>query len=207
MGRPLAYLANADADVPIYDLSDPTAPVLLERVETPPREHGSCRRPRPLRRGRPPLPQRRDRRLLRHGPRRRRLDRGRQPARPAAYNHANWVGEIAGRKVSVMGDEGYGAHLQVVDVDPASKEFMTVIGEYQTRPEAGIHNIMLFGTRAYVDLLPRRHAHHRPCRSDKPAARRLLPHVGRGDRLSPGRSKAPSVSTWIRRPASSTWPT
>jgi hypothetical protein len=149
MGRPLAYLANAEADVPIYDLSDPTAPVLLERVETPPRGMGRV--------GVHDLYAEEDRLYLNgEGAGFYVMDRegadwtvgGNLPT--GGYNHANWVGEIAGRKISVMGDEGYGAHLQVVDVDPASKEFMTVIGEYQTRPEAGIHNIMLFGTRAYV---------------------------------------------------------
>jgi hypothetical protein len=150
-GRPLAYLANANMNVPIYDLGDPAAPVLLESVVTPTiGEKAQV--------GVHDLYAEEDRLYLngqfdgfyvmdREGDE---WTVGGSLQETGGYNHASWVGEIAGRKVAVMGDEGYGAHLQVVDVDPASKAFMTVIGEYQTRPETGIHNIMLFGTRAYV---------------------------------------------------------
>ena len=43
------------------------------------------------------------------------------------YSHANWVARIAGRTVAVHGDEGLGAHLRVVDVDPTSDTFMAPI--------------------------------------------------------------------------------
>lgn len=65
--------------------------------------------------------------------------RGRLPQ--SGYSHASWVGEVDGRPIAITGDEGYNAHMQVVDVDPASADFMTEIGRYQTRPEVSIHNI------------------------------------------------------------------
>lgn len=72
-----------------------------------------------------------------------------EPAR-VTYSHSNWVTEVAGRKVSLHGDEGYDAKFKVVDVDPDSSEFMTEIGRYQTRPQVSAHNVMAFGDRGYA---------------------------------------------------------
>lgn len=65
-------------------------------------------------------------------------------------SHSNWVTQVGGRTVSVHGDEGYNAHVRIVDVDPASAEFATMLGSYQTRPEVSAHNILAHGERAYV---------------------------------------------------------
>jgi hypothetical protein len=65
-------------------------------------------------------------------------------------NHSNWVTTVGGRKIAVVGDEDFTAHMRIVDVDPASPEYMTKIGELSLRPEVSIHNIMAFGDRAYV---------------------------------------------------------
>lgn len=144
-GKPLAYLATYGKDVPIYDLSDPTAPRLIRRVTLSPDAQIHD------------LYAERNRLYVNAttagfvvmqrqsgGPweRRGQMD--------ASYSHASWVGEIAGRRVAIHGDEGLGAHLRVVDVDPASDDFMQEIGSYETRPEVSIHNMMLVGSRAYV---------------------------------------------------------
>jgi hypothetical protein len=60
-------------------------------------------------------------------------------------------GPYAGaRSLLKHGEESYGAHLHVVDVDPASPAFMQPFAEWQTRPWISIHNIMVFGTKAYM---------------------------------------------------------
>lgn len=65
-------------------------------------------------------------------------------------SHSNWVTHVGDRAVSVHGDEGYNAHVRVVDVDPASAEFTTTLGSYQTRPEVSAHNILAHEGRAYL---------------------------------------------------------
>src|SRR6185369_178864 len=47
------------------------------------------------------------------------------------------------------GEEAYGAHLFVVDVDPVSQLFVQPIASWKTRDFISIHNIMAFGTKAY----------------------------------------------------------
>jgi hypothetical protein len=150
-GHPLAYLANYEADTPIFDLSDPANPALVERVPNPPPTGGEgaaiavhdlfAEPDRLYLNGTTEgfvVMDRADNGWV---------EGGRMPS--DGYSHANWVGEVAGRRIAIHGDEGFNAHLRVVDVDPASKEFMTTIGEYQTRPEVSIHNMMLFGERVY----------------------------------------------------------
>jgi hypothetical protein len=68
-------------------------------------------------------------------------------------SHSNWVTTIDGCKVAVHGDENFGAHMRLIGVDPSpacSDQLMHELGEWQTRPEVSIHNIMAFGTTAYV---------------------------------------------------------
>lgn len=67
-----------------------------------------------------------------------------------AYSHSNWVTKIDGRRISVHGDEGLGAHFKVVDVEPESTTFLQELGSYQTRPEVSAHNVMAFGDKAYA---------------------------------------------------------
>jgi hypothetical protein len=153
-GRPLAYLATLGPDVPIYDLSNPAQPVLVERVPTP--ESMNQEAPVAVH----DLYAEEDRLYLNgtfdgfYV-----MDRQTGPGpdwtvgghfQTQGYSHASWVGEIDGRRVAIQGDEGYGAHLQVIDIDPQSPDFMTEIGAYQTRENVSIHNIMLLGSRAYV---------------------------------------------------------
>lgn len=66
------------------------------------------------------------------------------------YSHSNWVTVAGGRKISVHGGEGYGEHVKIVDVDEQSPTFLEVIGEYRTRDQVSVHNILAIGDRAYV---------------------------------------------------------
>lgn len=67
-----------------------------------------------------------------------------------SYSHVNWVTEVGGRKITISGDEGYDAHFKIIDVDPASNEFMQEIGRYQTRPQVSAHNVIAVGNKAYA---------------------------------------------------------
>lgn len=60
-------------------------------------------------------------------------------------NHSVWVTTAGGRTIAVMGDEDWGAHVRVVDVDT-----FELVGAFQLRPEVSVHNIMAAGERAYV---------------------------------------------------------
>jgi len=72
------------------------------------------------------------------------------------YSHASWAGTIAGRKLVLAGDEGMtrsssgGAHLSILEGDPASANFMKEIAIYQTRPETGIHYWEVHGDKLYI---------------------------------------------------------
>jgi len=65
-------------------------------------------------------------------------------------SHSNWVTTVGPRKIAVHGDEQWGAHVHIVDVTEGTSAFATGIGEWQTRPEVSVHNIMAFGSRAYM---------------------------------------------------------
>lgn len=65
-------------------------------------------------------------------------------------NHSNWVTTVGQQKIVVVGDEDFGAHMRILDADPTSNGYMTMIGELQLRPEVSIHNIMAFEDKAFV---------------------------------------------------------
>lgn len=65
-------------------------------------------------------------------------------------SHSVWVTEVGGRRVAVHGDEDFGAHVRIVDVDEGSGVFLSEIGSYQTRPEVSVHNILAVGALAFV---------------------------------------------------------
>jgi len=74
-----------------------------------------------------------------------------QYQKPDLYAHQNWVTTNSqGRTVAVYGDEGFGSHLEIVDVDPVSTDFMKMIGELTLRDQVSIHDIMVFGDTVYV---------------------------------------------------------
>jgi hypothetical protein len=60
-------------------------------------------------------------------------------------SHSSWVTDAGGRRVAIHGDEDFGAHVRIVDVDPASVDFLNVLGSYQTRREVSVHNVMAVG--------------------------------------------------------------
>jgi hypothetical protein len=72
------------------------------------------------------------------------------------YSHASWAGTIAGRKLVLAGDEGMtrtsggGAHLSIIEGDPASQNFMKELATYQTRPEVGIHYWEVHDDKLYI---------------------------------------------------------
>lgn len=69
---------------------------------------------------------------------------------PRRTSHSAWVSWVNGRKVAVHGDEGFGAHVRIVDVNPESVAFLNVLGEYKGRPYVSVHNIMAVDNLALV---------------------------------------------------------
>jgi hypothetical protein len=63
-------------------------------------------------------------------------------------SHANAVGTINGRTIAFEGGENYGAHLRVLDVTEPNAPVK--IGEFQLREQTSIHNMVLVGTRLYT---------------------------------------------------------
>jgi hypothetical protein len=68
---------------------------------------------------------------------------------PTGTSHSNWTTTINGRHLALHGEEDYGAHLDVLDLDAASPTHLQSIGTYKTRDWISIHNIMAFGSKAY----------------------------------------------------------
>lgn len=65
-------------------------------------------------------------------------------------SHSSWVLQAGARKIALHGDEQYGAHLNLVDVDEASPTFARSIASWMTRPEVSIHNVMAMGHFAVI---------------------------------------------------------
>ena len=145
-GRQLLYLATYGQDVPVFDVTDPTAPLPLGRALGPVgmRVHDLFAD---------------DGMIYANGSEHgfvvldARSSIGQATvlgSTDAKFSHASWVGVLGGRRVALHGDEGHGAHLRVLDVDPASPTFLADIGSWQTREEVSIHNLMLVGDTAYI---------------------------------------------------------
>ncbi len=70
-----------------------------------------------------------------------------------AASHGSWLvagAAVGGGKVLVHGDEGWGAHLRMIDVDPASPTFMIPLGSFRIRDQVSVHNITCAGARCAV---------------------------------------------------------
>jgi len=65
-------------------------------------------------------------------------------------SHSAWVTRIGDRSIAVHGDEQWNAHVHIVDVTEGTAAFGNAIGEWQTRPEVSVHNIMAFGDLAIM---------------------------------------------------------
>ncbi|MEJ7599718.1 MAG: hypothetical protein WKG01_17560 [Kofleriaceae bacterium] len=145
-GTTLAYFGNYNATTPVYDVTDPAQPARLGRYTSP----GSFVHDLSVANGvaylnswdaglevvdfnAPATPQ-----LL-----------GTWDDTPTNTSHSNWTATINGRKIAVHGEESYGAHIDVVDIDPMSPNFMKPFASYKTRDHVSVHNIMVFGTKAY----------------------------------------------------------
>jgi len=69
---------------------------------------------------------------------------------PTKTSHSSWTTTIDGRHIALHGEEEYGAHLDLVDVDPSKPAtFMKPFATYKTRDHVSIHNVMAFGAKAY----------------------------------------------------------
>lgn len=68
---------------------------------------------------------------------------------PTGSSHSSWTTVAGGRPIALSGDEGWGAHLDVVDNDRNSPTYMQSIAKYKTRDWVSIHNVMAFGNKAY----------------------------------------------------------
>ncbi|HEY4056417.1 MAG TPA: hypothetical protein VGM39_07400, partial [Kofleriaceae bacterium] len=70
------------------------------------------------------------------------------------YSHNTYEGVVNGKRIAIHGDEGMtpmgGAYMRILDAEDGSPTFMQVIGTFQTRPEVGIHNMVIKDNRAYV---------------------------------------------------------
>ncbi len=75
---------------------------------------------------------------------------GKWPQTPTRTSHSSWAFTSGGKKLALHGEEAYGAHLDIVDVQPGSPTFMTSIGTFKTRDWVSIHNVMVVGGRAYM---------------------------------------------------------
>jgi hypothetical protein len=148
-GRTYAYFGNYSGDTPMYDVTDPTVPQFLGRYFAGSAEglvhdlyvEDAMAYLNAWDAGfqivdftAPDAP----------------VLVGAWTATPTRTSHSSWVTTIAGKRVAVHGDEGSGARLSVVDVEPGSATFMTELGGYQSREFTSIHNVMAFGSRAYV---------------------------------------------------------
>lgn len=145
-GKTYAYFGNYNAKCTVYDVTDPTHPAKLGSFSTP----GYLVHDLSIENGiaylnawdagfyavdftTPTQPA-----LV-----------GRWPMTPTRTSHSSWPMHVGNRHIALHGEEEYGAHLDVVDVDPASSTFMKSIGTYKTRDVVSIHNVMAVGTKAY----------------------------------------------------------
>ena len=141
-----AYFGNYDSTTPIYDVTDPAHPTKLGTFHT----EGSLVHDLSLENGiaylnawdggfyvvdytNPSMP----------------VQVGRWVTTTAFSSHSSWPMRVGNRHIALHGDENYNAHLDVIDVDPASTTFMQPIGSYKTRDWISIHNLMAFGNKAY----------------------------------------------------------
>lgn len=65
-------------------------------------------------------------------------------------SHSSWVFDTGGKAIALHGDEQFGAHLRLVDVTENTPGFTQQVGEWQTRPEVSIHNVMALGTLGVI---------------------------------------------------------
>ncbi len=146
-GKTYAYFGNYDGSCPVFDVSNPAAPLRQGRYRT----QGSMVHDLSVANGiayldaweagflvvdftDPAIP----------------VLKGKWAPTTAETSHSNWTTTVGTRQIALHGDEAYGAHLDLLDVDPASPQFMKPFASYKTRDWVSIHNIMGIGTKAYM---------------------------------------------------------
>ena len=145
-GKVYAYFGNYNGTCPIYDVTNPAVPTKLGSYHTP----GMLVHDLSVANGiaylnawdagflivdftTPATP----------------VLRGTYGPTPTLTSHSNWTTIAGGRHIALHGEEAYGAHLQVIDIDAASPTFMHPFASYKTRDYVSVHNIMAFGSKAY----------------------------------------------------------
>ena len=149
--RTLLYLATYENSVPIYDITDPTRPMRLGAPVVPGPDagihdltaDGTIIYANNTTSGMVAIDVSAGLGAA--------VERGRIAT---TYSHASWAATVGGRRIVIHGDEGMtpegGAFMRILDGDPASPGFLTELARWQTRPDVGIHNMMIVGTKAYV---------------------------------------------------------
>jgi hypothetical protein len=141
-----AYLANSDLGLEIWDVTNPRLPTRLGGFEIDGYLHD--------------LFVRGDRAYLNYWGDGMLVVDVSDPANPqqlgafAGYgedtSHSSWVIDVGGKAIALHGDEQFGAHLRLVDVTEGTPTFMQEVGEWETRPEVSIHNVMAIGTLGVI---------------------------------------------------------
>lgn len=144
-GKTLAYFGNYDATCPVYDVTDPAVPKRVGTFKT----NGPFVHDLSVENGVAYLNAWSEFVAVDFTTPAQPKVVGRWTDTPTATSHSNWTTTIGGRHLAIHGEEEYGAHLNVVDLDVGSPTFMQPIGEYRTRDWISIHNIMAFGNKAY----------------------------------------------------------
>jgi len=65
-------------------------------------------------------------------------------------SHSVWVTQVGNRRVAAHGDEQWRAHLRLIDVTEGTGGFATQLGEWRTRDEVSIHNLVAIGSEVFV---------------------------------------------------------
>jgi len=66
------------------------------------------------------------------------------------YWHSPWLAQVGSRAIIANGDEGPGSGLRLLDGDPASPTYLDTLGEWHLRDDISIHNLMARGSIVYL---------------------------------------------------------
>jgi len=140
-----AYLANETYGVDIWDITDPRVPIRLSLGQVPEIYYLHD------------LYVRGDRAYLCHFGHDLEILDVSNPAAPkrvgifeTTQSHSVWVTEVGGRTIALLGGEGNGHHLQVLDVTEGSPTFLAELARWETRDSVSIHNVMAVSELGFV---------------------------------------------------------
>jgi hypothetical protein len=66
------------------------------------------------------------------------------------YWHSPWVTQVGGRPIAVHGDEIDPGKLTFIDLDAASPTYLQELGQWLPRDHVSLHNVMARGDRVYM---------------------------------------------------------